>query len=178
MPENNSEENLIGGAGIPPQAPPAAPEAAPAQAQHLDARTPAPAPQARVQTPEQVASLLSGMGSVCPQCHLPVAPDAYFCPNCGKELRSKPLSTSFLMQAWIYAFSIVLPMLAFLALSYWPAIKYLRSPDEKAKQIGIVAMILMILSTIITFWLTIVWLQNYIQQSVNAVGNIGNLGGF
>jgi zinc-ribbon domain len=110
----------------------------------------------------------------CPQCHQPVQPEFYFCPNCGKALREKPLSTSVGTQAWIYALSIALPIVAYLAISYWPGVKYLRSGDEKAKQIGMIATVLLVLSTIVTFWLAIVWIQQTVQQSVNDIGNLGS----
>jgi hypothetical protein len=110
---------------------------------------------------------------VCPQCHLPVQPEFYFCPNCGKALKEKPLSTSTGTQVWIYALSIIMPLIAFLAISYWPGIKYFRSSDEQAKQIGMIAIALMTISTIITFWLAIVWIQQTIQSSVSSIGNLG-----
>ena len=111
--------------------------------------------------------------ALCPQCHQPTPPGAYFCPNCGKSLTEKPLSTDVFTQAWIYAFSIVLPIICFLAVSYWPGVKYLRSDNPEAKQIGIIAIALMIISTIITFWLGIVWIQQAVQSSVNSATNIG-----
>jgi hypothetical protein len=115
---------------------------------------------------------------ICPQCHFPVKPEYYYCPNCGKPLHEPPLSTSVGTQLWIYAFSIILPIICFLAVSYWPGIKYFRSKDPGAQQIGLIAIILMALSTIITFWLAIVWIQQAVQQSVNSVGNLGGLGGY
>ena len=116
-----------------------------------------------------------GNVSLCPVCHQPVPRDAYFCPNCGKELRPKPLSTSLGTQAWIYAFSLILPMIAYLAIGYWPGFRYLRSSDPREKQVGIIATVLLVLSTIITFWYVIAWMQAYVQQSVNDIGNLGNL---
>ena len=110
---------------------------------------------------------------LCPQCHQPVASTAYYCPNCGKKLSDPPLSISVGSQAWIYAFSIILPWIAYLAISYWPGIKYLRSDDPEAKQVGMVAMALLVISSVIAFWLSIVWIQNAVQSSVNSVGNIG-----
>ncbi len=73
----------------------------------------------------------------------------------------------------LYAFSIVLPVICFLAVSYWQGIKYFRSDNPKAKQIGIIAIALMAISTIITFWIAIVWIQQVVQSSVNSVGNLG-----
>lgn len=110
---------------------------------------------------------------VCPVCHQAVQPEFYFCPNCGKSLHEKPLSTSWGTQAWIYALSVVMPWLAFLVLSYWPGIKYMRSDNEGAKQIGVIATVLMAISTIVMMWLLIVWTQAYVQYSVNSIGNLG-----
>jgi hypothetical protein len=104
---------------------------------------------------------------------MPMQPEFYFCPNCGKSLKEAPLSTTLATQTWIYALSIIMPIIAFLALHYWPGIKYLRSGDEKMKQIGLVAIVLMALSTIITYWISIVWIQGFIQSSVNGVSGLG-----
>lgn len=112
----------------------------------------------------------------CPVCHQSVEEKFYFCPNCGKSLREKPLSTSLGTQLWIYAFSIILPVIAYLAISYWPGIKYWRSGDPKAQEVGVIATVLLVISSIVTFWLAIVWIQQTVQQSMNAVGNIGNFG--
>ena len=112
---------------------------------------------------------------ICSQCHQPLWPEFYFCPNCGTAAKEKPLSTSVGTQAWIYALSIVMPIICYLALSYWPGVKYVRSADERAKQIGIIAIALMTISTIVTFWLAIVWTQQYVQSSVNSI-NLSGLG--
>jgi len=130
--------------------------------------TPTPAPAPTPATP--------AVPMLCPQCHQPVTPTDYFCPNCGKKLNDPPLSTSIGTQAWIYIFSAVLPIICYLAISYWPAIKYFRSDDPQAKQIGMIAIAILTISSIITFWLGIVWIQQTIQSSVNSVGNLG--GGF
>jgi hypothetical protein len=42
--------------------------------------------------------------------------------------------------------------------------KYLRSSDWGKKQIGIVAIILMAVSTIVLVWWGIVWTEGYIQS--------------
>ncbi len=110
---------------------------------------------------------------ICPQCHFPVQPEYYYCPNCGKSLHEAPLSTSLGTQLWIYAFSIILPIIAFLAVSRWPGVKYIKSADPEAQQIGVIAAVLMGISTIVSFWLAIVWIQQTVQSSVNSVGNLG-----
>lgn len=107
--------------------------------------------------------------NTCPVCHQPILPQYYFCPNCGAKLNSAPLSTTVKTQAWIYVFSIILPMLCFIFAGKWPGTKYYKSPDPKAKQIGIIAWTLLIFSTIVTVWLVIIWTQGMIQSSVNSI---------
>ena len=89
---------------------------------------------------------------ICLQCHQPVLPTYYFCPNCGKKLTEAPLSTSDLAQAGLYAFSIILPFLGYLVIGYWQGIRYLRSADPKAKQIGIIALALLLASSAVMLW--------------------------
>lgn len=110
---------------------------------------------------------------ICPVCHAPVQPEFYFCPNCGKALTEKPLSTSPATQAWIYALSIVMPLIAFLGISHWPGVKYIKSDNEEARQIGIIAAVLMAVSTVVVLWLTIIWTQEFIQSSLNSVNSLG-----
>jgi len=103
---------------------------------------------------------------LCPVCHQPILPSYYFCPNCGAKLRTAPLSTTTSAQIRLYAFSIILPMICFIFVTRWQGVKYFKSGDPKAKQIGQVAWALLILSTIITVWLVVVWTQNYINSTV------------
>jgi hypothetical protein len=107
--------------------------------------------------------------SACPVCHQPILPQYYFCPNCGAKIKSTPLSTTLATQVWIYLFSIILPMIAFLFVTRWPGVKYYKSQDPKAKQIGQIAWTLLVLSTLLTIWLVVVWTQNYIQATVNSL---------
>ncbi len=110
---------------------------------------------------------------LCPQCHQPVTATEYFCPNCGKKLNEPPLSTSAGAQAGLYIFSIILPMICFLAVTRWRGIKYARSDDPKTRQIGLIAIALLAVSTFVTFWLAAIWINQTIQSSVNSVGNLG-----
>lgn len=107
--------------------------------------------------------------NICPNCHQPILPQYYFCPNCGVKLNVAPLSTTLLTQAWIYAFSIILPMICFIFVTKWPGVKYFKSNDPKAKHIGQVAWAILILSTIITAYLVYVWTQQFIQSQLNAI---------
>jgi len=87
--------------------------------------------------------------TTCPDCKANLSESDYFCPNCGKKIKEKPLSTTLLKQLSIYFISFFLP-----PLGIWPGIKYLRQPDEKSKKIGLAAILLTIISIIITSWLT------------------------
>ena len=90
----------------------------------------------------------SGGNQSCPSCRTVTSAMSFFCPNCGKKLREKPLSTSVLRQIGIYLFSILLP-----PLGLWHGITYLLQKDRKAKIIGGVAILLTLVSTVITIWL-------------------------
>jgi hypothetical protein len=102
--------------------------------------------------------------TLCSQCRQPVTPTAHYCSNCGKKLMEPPLSTAIETQVWIYAFSIILPIICFLAVSHWPGIKYARSGDRERKQIGFIAIALMAISTIVSYWLAFVWVNQLVHS--------------
>ncbi|HUC01654.1 MAG TPA: zinc ribbon domain-containing protein [Candidatus Paceibacterota bacterium] len=139
-----------------------------------------PVPQPNATAPMQPQAGAPGMGVavsfICPRCHFPVKPEYYFCPNCGVKLTEPPIGVGLLDQLLLYAFSIILPWIAYLAITKWQGIKYLRSADARAKQIGLIALILLVASSVVAFWLTYQWIEGTVQSSVNAVNS--NLGGF
>jgi hypothetical protein len=94
----------------------------------------------------------------CPFCHFPLSGTFYFCPNCGKRINEPPITIA--KQIGIYLISVFLP-----PLGLWPGIKYLFSKDQKTKRVGTIAIVLTILSTVITIWLTMAFL-NQITQSL------------
>ena len=100
--------------------------------------------------------------AVCPGCHASVRPTNYFCFNCGKNLKSKPPATSITRQLFIYAASLFLPPLGII----W-GIRYLRQDDQKSKIIGWVAIILTLLSIIVSVKLTFD-VVNGINEAVNS----------
>ncbi|HVF69125.1 MAG TPA: hypothetical protein VNA13_01025 [Xanthomonadales bacterium] len=93
--------------------------------------------------------------SACPSCNLPVLSVFYFCPNCAKSLRPKPLSTSIGNQIGIYLLSALVPPFGLV-----PGIKYLLQKSGKAKAVGAVAVLL----TIISIALTVQFATNVINQ--------------
>jgi hypothetical protein len=108
------------------------------------------------------------MSTVCANCGSIVPKYYSFCPKCGKPLSEHPLSTTLFHQIWIYTVSVLLP-----PLGLWPGIKYFRSNDPKAQKIGMIAIVLTVLSTIITLWLTWVFVQSYISQINDALNGTG-----
>ncbi len=110
---------------------------------------------------------------ICPSCHFAVKPEYYYCPNCGAKLTEPPLGTGVLDQILLYAFSLVLPWIAYLAITKWQGIKYLRAPDSRAKQMGAIALCLLVISSAVMFWSVYVWIQGYVQQSANDINSLG-----
>jgi hypothetical protein len=127
------------------------------------AEAPIPVSAVPIPPPVQVPML-------CPQCYQPVLPTYHFCPNCGKKLTEAGLSTDVVSQILLYGFSIVLPIICYLAVSYWQGIKYIKSADPKAQQIGWIALALLIISSVITFWTFGVWIDQFIKAQTSTVG--------
>jgi hypothetical protein len=98
----------------------------------------------------------------CPACQAPVAETAYFCPNCGKVLREKPPSTSIWKQIVVYAVSLFAP-----PFGLWYAWKYLRQPEKISKYIGLTAIILTVISVVITVQIGQQFM-NQVDQSLNS----------
>lgn len=103
---------------------------------------------------------------ICNTCHFANPPGAYFCSNCGKSLKDKPLSSTVGKQAVIYFVSFFLP-----PLGLWYVWKYLKQPDSKSKKIGITAFVLTFISIIIAIWYS-VELISIINQSMSAFNSL------
>jgi uncharacterized membrane protein YqaE (UPF0057 family) len=101
--------------------------------------------------------------TVCPFCHFPLAQNYYFCPNCGKKINEPPVSNA--KAIGVYLLSIFLP-----PLGLWPGIRYLFSKEQKTRTVGMVAIVLTIISTVVTLWISI-GLFNNINQSVSSQMN-------
>ncbi|MFH0864430.1 MAG: zinc ribbon domain-containing protein [Candidatus Gottesmanbacteria bacterium] len=90
----------------------------------------------------------------CPKCQNSIDITDFFCGVCGYKLKEELLSTSFLKQLSIYLISFLLPPFGLI-----PALKYLRQDESQAKWVGIIAIILTLISAIISIWL----LQNFMD---------------
>lgn len=98
---------------------------------------------------------------VCPFCHAEVKATDYFCFNCGKNLKPKPLSTSLIQQIVLYLESIFLPPFGIVI-----GIRYLRQKDITSKIVGIISIILTIISLLILIKVTIS-LMNTVNTQIN-----------
>ena len=107
------------------------------------------------------------VGSICPKCKSAVPADAYFCPNCGNQLKAKPSDTILLKKIYVYCVSLFLP-----PFGLWYAWKYFKYGDYESRKIGWISVILTIISVIITLWLTAGFI-NSVYQSLNEINNLG-----
>jgi hypothetical protein len=108
----------------------------------------------------------------CAVCHIKILPEYYFCPNCGKELKPKPLSTSIFAQIKLYAISAILPLICFITISKWKGLAYIREENTSAKIIGCVALSILVGSTLFTFWyayVTTVTMMNDLTKQINGL---------
>jgi len=87
--------------------------------------------------------------TACSNCKANISETDFFCPACGKQLKEKPLSVAWSKQLFIYLVSFFLP-----PLGLWPAWKYLKSTDKKFKTIGIAAVVLTVISILISVYLS------------------------
>jgi hypothetical protein len=114
---------------------------------------------------------ISSTQQLCPFCSSPIDSTAFFCPVCGKKLKEKPLATGIWTQIGIYLVSVLLPPL-FIG---W-TIKYLKSSDPKAKQVGVISLILTVLVLIITIWVSLSLITSLTQQLYLQVQQYQNAG--
>jgi len=103
----------------------------------------------------------------CPRCHTEVRTTDYFCFNCGKNLKPAPPRTDAAAQIILYLKSFLIPPFGI----FW-ALKYLKQSDYKSRVIGITAVILTLVSFIITIKLFndfMKELNSQLDQSLNGL---------
>jgi hypothetical protein len=106
------------------------------------------------------------MNITCKHCNYPVAETFYFCPNCGKKIKDPPPITTLSKQISLYLISVLLP-----PLGLWPGFRYLFSKDPKAKVIGTIAIVLTIVSLVVSIWAT----ANYLTSQLDSLNSLNNL---
>ncbi len=103
--------------------------------------------------------------SVCPVCRNSIDLTDFFCRACGAKLKEKPPSISLFKQLSLYALSFLLPPFGLI-----PAIKYLRQEDSKSKQVGIIAIVLTVISLIVSIMLIFNFMNTYSQAITGQIG--------
>ena len=102
---------------------------------------------------------MNNVSNICPTCHQTVLDKYYFCPNCGRALKEKPMPVPVMTQIGLYALAIFLP-----PLGLWPGVKYIMKPGQQAKSVGIVVIILTLASTALMTWQIFVLFNSYLSQ--------------
>lgn len=101
------------------------------------------------------------METHCPVCNTLLAPQFKFCPQCGIKLETvtaMPMGK----QIQVYLVSLLFPPLGLI-----PGFKYLFYKNASAKRVGIIAIVLTIIATGITFWYAGI-LMNQINSALNS----------
>ena len=106
--------------------------------------------------------------NICCYCRAPIAEADFFCPNCGKKLKDKPLSTSVAKQILAYLVSALLPPFGLI----W-AVKYIRQKDEtkRSRNIGIAIVIITVISLALNLWAA-AGLYAYMQKVLNSYSSL------
>jgi len=101
---------------------------------------------------------------ICRYCHAPVVEMDFFCPNCGKKLKDKPLSTSVSKQILVYLVSALFPPFGLV----W-TVKYIRQENstKKSRNIGIAIIVITVISLALNLW-GAVGLYTYMQGMLNS----------
>lgn len=86
----------------------------------------------------------------CPDCHFKLNGNEYFCPNCGKKLKDKTLSTTLTKQLQVYVLSFFLAPLGF-----WWTYKYLKQTDKTSKIVGLACFIITTMALVIGYKLIV-----------------------
>lgn len=91
----------------------------------------------------------------CKSCKFQTQLIWYFCPNCGKILKEKPIIISIGKQLLIYLVSFFLSPMGLI----W-GIKYLKNPNVQVKFVGIISILL----TVVSIGLMLLSIKNFIYQ--------------
>jgi hypothetical protein len=101
---------------------------------------------------------------LCPYCHQVITVSDIFCPHCGKELIE---NMSKGKQIWIYCISFLAPPLG---LVYF--FRYMKKDNLLLRRVGIIALVLTVLSVLLTIWWG-VGFYNSLQQQLKNYQSLG-----
>ncbi|HVZ11619.1 MAG TPA: zinc ribbon domain-containing protein [Patescibacteria group bacterium] len=111
--------------------------------------------------------------ATCPKCKSEIDSTSYFCPHCGNKIKDPPLSTDLAHQIVVYATCIFLPPFGLL-----PGVRYILQKDPLAKKIGIAAIVLTIIATIVTTVISIQVFDAASKAFNSQLQDYQNIGGF
>ena len=95
----------------------------------------------------------------CPECKNTIDDKVFYCPICGKKIKEKPVNLDFGRIAWLIFLSAVLP-----PLNISLTMRYIKSPDVKARQWGWISLGVMCLALGLVTWWGIKWAENVNKQ--------------
>lgn len=96
----------------------------------------------------------------CPKCAGSISENDYFCPHCGKKIKTPPISTSLGTQILAYLVAVFAP-----PFGLWYTYRYFKNGDKLSKNIAIATIILTIVSLVVTVWTTEL-LFTYVNRQV------------
>jgi hypothetical protein len=106
----------------------------------------------------------------CPFCGVQIDAKDYYCPNCGKKVREKPLSTSFGRQLVVYAVSLFLPPFGLVWIPrYWKM-------SGVGKKIALAIIILTVISLAVSVWVAVDFVHAFdtaLQKELNTYPSLG-----
>lgn len=108
----------------------------------------------------------SKLETICPKCKSTVSSEAYFCPNCGQQLKNNASEVTLSKKIIAYSVSLFLP-----PFGLWYAWKYFKAGDYESKKIAITSIILTIISLVITLLLSAGFV-NSVFQSLNEINSL------
>lgn len=103
----------------------------------------------------------------CPYCGTAIQPVDSFCPHCGKSLEELLRGISIGKQIYIYFMSLLLPPAGIVY-----GMRYLKIPNQQVKTVGIVAIILTVISLLVSVWLIL----DVVKQTQDAFSKYRGLG--
>ncbi len=101
----------------------------------------------------------------CANCGNPIAESYFFCPYCGRKLKTPPPVTSAGKQILLYFTALLLPLFAIA-----PGIAYVAQKDEKSKIIGIVALLTAGISFLVSLYFTVLFYRQFSDILLNPLG--------
>lgn len=103
--------------------------------------------------------------TLCSNCRATIQAIWFFCPNCGKVLKEKPISVSIGKQILVYVVSFFFAPLGLM----W-GVKYVRNSNTKTKIIGLISIIL----TFLALGLTLYTFSSVMGRYSIMLNNLGN----